>query len=87
MTSHPDSRKNLAKPEEAMLNQAIVELYMTIKQNIREFSQTGPANDEEKQDEQQRLKNFGNLVLIDYIRSSLDILLGLRIEATTKEDA
>lgn len=85
--SHPESRKNTSKPEESMLNQAIVELYMTIKSNIREYSQNdlGPIGDEEKEDELQRLKTFGNLVLIDYIRSSLDILLGLRIEATNQE--
>lgn len=42
---------------------------------------------EVSEEERQRLSQLGNLVVIDYIRSSMDILLNLKVERAMAEDA
>jgi len=37
------------------------------------------------EEEKSRLANLGNLVVLDYIRSSIDILLNLKIESAMLE--
>ena len=76
--------------QQSLLNQSIVDLYMTLKDKIKEYSNQEDAKSispEERDEELARLKNFDNLVLVDYIKSSLDILLGLKIEAANKKEA
>lgn len=65
-----------------LLQVAIVDIYLNLKQEIKKYNH---LENEEEQDEkkdkiteeteQKRLLSLGNLVLVDYVRSMIDLLL------------
>lgn len=76
-----------------MLSKAIIELYMNLKNKLKFYCKQSSleengingAQDNEYEEsvveeEKCRLAQLGNLVVVDYISSSMDILLSLKIE-------
>lgn len=62
---------------------------MSMKQQLKDHARSKNGNSHETQtiedsqeveEEKKRLLQLGNLVIIDYIRSSMDILLNLKVE-------
>ncbi|CDW71760.1 UNKNOWN [Stylonychia lemnae] len=82
-----------------LLTQTVIELYLNLKQRLKQFSSgkitlsddTSAKNQQidetaaQVEEEKKRLSQLGNLVVIDYIRSSMDILLNLKIESAMLE--
>ena len=67
-----------------LLQVAIVDIYLNLKKQISNFNhqmdrtdlKSEEDNDAQKQEkEQKRLLSLGNLVLVDYVRSMIDLLL------------
>ena len=65
-----------------LLQVAIVDIYLNLKQEIKKYNHLENEEDyDEKKDkmteetEQKRLLSLGNLVLVDYVRSMIDLLL------------
>ena len=61
---------------------------MTIKDQIKEHQNPEDQllnQNEERESELKRLKEYDNLVIVDYIKSYVDILIGLKIEQSNLE--
>lgn len=76
----------------------MIDLYINMKKRLKSFTtgkfslddDTPLAKDENAtqiEEEKRRLASLGNLVVLDYIRSSLDILLNLKIENALLDNA
>lgn len=64
------------------LRTAIAELYLGIKQKTRDENETvSPAEEEE---ERSIIMSLGSYVVIEYIKSSVDIILNLKFEEIEK---
>ena len=68
-----------------MLSSAIIDLYLMMKkklkqQNLQSIEGSISEGNEDIEEEKVRLLQLGNLVVIDYIKASLDILLNMKIE-------
>ena len=73
------------KEDPANIKEAIIDLYLAIK--IRSTEELDRINDGNLQDEKSKLvDNFDCFQILEYIRSSIEIIMNLKIEDLEKND-
>ena len=66
-----------------LLHVALIDIYMNLKKMVKNFNKNSlnltneksPKDPAEEEKEQKRLLRLGNLVLVDYVRSMIDLLI------------
>jgi hypothetical protein len=63
--------------EDKALDQQIIDVYIHLKDQINQHGQGVDTSEEQREEWADTLKNLGNVVIIGYIKSSVDILVSL----------
>ena len=90
--AHPDSDNNfplfthhkLSREESYLtLKKALLELYLSVK--IRSDEEIEVFTEEQFEREKEQMREIDGFTLIDYIKSSIEILMNMKIEENDEE--